>query len=113
MKPAALTSIELAVKDLLEKAGVQVFKGSYPDFIVYNEKEDKYCLVEVKSHSTDPPSENQKQTLKILEKLGIKCHILHADSIKDLLELKSKFGLVEKTEKLYLSETEVERYDAL
>lgn len=110
---AKLTQIENAAKNLLEKSGVEVFKGSYPDFVVYDPETDRYCLVEVKSKN-DKLSLKQKRTLAILKKLGIRCYILHSDSVRDLLDIENAFGISrERQQDKYLTKKERKYFDAL
>lgn len=80
-----VTPTEQTVKAILERAGLKVIKGSYPDFLVYSEAKT-FCFVEVKSRRSEKPSQNQRATFEILKKLGIKCHVLHAESIKEVLD---------------------------
>lgn len=76
-----LTNSEQQVKEHLEHEGFNVLKGSYPDFIAYNEFTKEFKLVEAKKKVGQNLSKSQKQTMKTLQELGLKCQIIHAETM--------------------------------
>jgi hypothetical protein len=87
--PPKLTKAESRAKEILENAGCQVVKGSYPDFIVLNPQTQGFVLVEIKA-GRDELSDNQKATFDVLQHLNIPVRVVHVESTTDFSELLQK-----------------------
>ena len=87
-----LTRAEKHAKEILENAGCQVLKGSYPDFIVSNPQNAGFCLVEIKA-GKDELSDNQKATFDILQHLNIPVRVVRIESTTEFSELQKEIGL--------------------
>jgi len=90
-KSPQLTRAESRAKIMLENAGCQVLKGSYPDFIVSNPQTQGFALVEIKA-GRDDLSDNQKATFDILQHLNIPVRVVHIESTTDFIEVQKEMG---------------------
>jgi hypothetical protein len=88
-KSPQLTSAESRAKEILENAGCNVLKGSYPDFIVSNPQ--GFVFVEIKA-GRDELSDNQKATFDVLQHLNIPVRVVHVESPTDFSELQKELA---------------------
>ena len=84
-----LTEREMAVYKKAVEEGWKVLRHGWPDFLLYNEKENKAVFLEVKAlptsyeikHGTKTgygmPSENQEEVHRVLRKLGHRVQVVH------------------------------------
>lgn len=104
---------EQTAKELIEQSGCRVLKGSYPDFIVYNEDRHIYCFVQVKT-GNNKLTANQSETFDLFNRLDLPIRVLRVDVPEDFENLLQELGVMKsKKSKSHLKPMERTTFDAL